>query len=297
MLSPRAQAFSVQSLLADAEEQDHKHHAIPLHPNTQRGKNEAPWSPDVLRWELNSASRSPRPEEASCCDAEHTSLCRHPAIVTSADGQGAQREGVSMELCQNDLWHAFHALGTEMIITRSGRRMFPAIRLHVTGLEPSALYRVSLEFAPCGPHKYRYIYHSSKWMVAGVVEGREGGGGERTYPHPDGPLTGHRLMSQSLTFDKVKLTNCTCPSAGQVSLTSMRKFQPKIHIDKVLEGNGSDVTNSLRMTFIFPQTSFMAVTAYQNHQITQLKIARNPFAKGFRHISKHKYVCSANSTT
>merc|ERR1712004_279136 len=26
----------------------------------------------------------------------------------------------------------------------------------------------------------------------------------------------------------------------------------------------------------------MAVTAYQNHRITQLKIASNPFAKGFR---------------
>ena len=35
-------------------------------------------------------------------------------------------------------------------------------------------------------------------------------------------------------------------------------------------------------TFTFPETRFMAVTAYQNHRITQLKIASNPFAKGFR---------------
>lgn len=35
-------------------------------------------------------------------------------------------------------------------------------------------------------------------------------------------------------------------------------------------------------TFVFPETQFMAVTAYQNHMITQLKIASNPFAKGFR---------------
>jgi hypothetical protein len=35
-------------------------------------------------------------------------------------------------------------------------------------------------------------------------------------------------------------------------------------------------------TFSFPETKFMAVTAYQNHRITQLKIASNPFAKGFR---------------
>lgn len=35
-------------------------------------------------------------------------------------------------------------------------------------------------------------------------------------------------------------------------------------------------------TFIFSETKFIAVTAYQNHRITQLKIASNPFAKGFR---------------
>ena len=31
-----------------------------------------------------------------------------------------------------------------------------------------------------------------------------------------------------------------------------------------------------------PDTEFMAVTAYQNSRITQLKIDKNPFAKGFR---------------
>ena len=35
-------------------------------------------------------------------------------------------------------------------------------------------------------------------------------------------------------------------------------------------------------TIVFTETKFIAVTAYQNHRITQLKIASNPFAKGFR---------------
>jgi T-box len=34
--------------------------------------------------------------------------------------------------------------------------------------------------------------------------------------------------------------------------------------------------------FRFPETKFLAVTAYQNDRITQLKIDNNPFAKGFR---------------
>ena len=32
-------------------------------------------------------------------------------------------------------------------------------------------------------------------------------------------------------------------------------------------------------TFIFRETQFITVTAYQNQQITRLKIDRNPFAK------------------
>jgi hypothetical protein len=32
----------------------------------------------------------------------------------------------------------------------------------------------------------------------------------------------------------------------------------------------------------FPETKFLAVTAYQNERVTQLKIDNNPFAKGFR---------------
>ncbi|CAH1774927.1 unnamed protein product, partial [Owenia fusiformis] len=38
-------------------------------------------------------------------------------------------------------------------------------------------------------------------------------------------------------------------------------------------------------TISFPETQFIAVTAYQNTDITQLKIDNNPFAKGFRDTS------------
>ena len=41
-------------------------------------------------------------------------------------------------------------------------------------------------------------------------------------------------------------------------------------------------------TFIFRETQFITVTAYQNQQITRLKIDRNPFAKGFRNSGRNK---------
>lgn len=88
----------------------------------------------------------------------------------------------------------------------------------------------------------------------------------------------------------------------------MHRYQPRLHIvkaDDVLK-----LPSSTFRTYIFPETEFMAVTAYQNEQvargghflssrlvfffilnkhttmiiiqITQLKIDNNPFAKGFR---------------
>ncbi|GFY41713.1 optomotor-blind protein [Trichonephila inaurata madagascariensis] len=43
---------------------------------------------------------------------------------------------VSLE--SKDLWTRFHALGTEMVITKSGRRMFPAYKVRVSGLDKKA---------------------------------------------------------------------------------------------------------------------------------------------------------------
>ncbi|KAL3856656.1 hypothetical protein ACJMK2_011384 [Sinanodonta woodiana] len=70
----------------------------------------------------------------------------------------------------------------------------------------------------------------------------------------------------------------------QIILNSMHKFQPRFHIVYVNpKGDDCSKTENHR-TFVFAETKFMAVTAYQNHRITQLKIASNPFAKGFRDV-------------
>lgn len=66
----------------------------------------------------------------------------------------------------------------------------------------------------------------------------------------------------------------------QTILNSMHKYQPRFHIVKQ-----SDILKlpwSEFKTFVFKETEFIAVTAYQNEKITQLKIDHNPFAKGFR---------------
>lgn len=84
----------------------------------------------------------------------------------------------------------------------------------------------------------------------------------------------------------------------------MHRYQPRFHIvylpPKTSQSSEENCGENFK-TFVFPETTFTAVTAYQNHrvrylcyflpqkqqqfvsfQITQLKIASNPFAKGFR---------------
>ncbi|KAL7060813.1 hypothetical protein AAHC03_09675 [Spirometra sp. Aus1] len=60
----------------------------------------------------------------------------------------------------------------------------------------------------------------------------------------------------------------------------MHKYIPRFHI--VRADDLAKVNFCEFVTFSFEESEFIAVTAYQNEQITQLKIDHNPFAKGFR---------------
>ncbi|XP_067941585.1 T-box transcription factor TBX20-like [Watersipora subatra] len=183
-----------------------------------------------------------------------------------------------------DLWKKFYELGTEMIITKSGRRMFPSLRISFTNLDPKANYQVFFDIAPVDNKRYRYTYHRSSWLVAGRADPPIP---RRIYTHPDGPFRGDSLMKQSLSFEKVKLTNNIHDRWGYVILNSMHKYQPRVHLvkyeEKVPSGSLlSDIVDLDRKSFAFSETQFIGVTAYQNQLITKLKIDSNPFAKGFR---------------
>ena len=60
----------------------------------------------------------------------------------------------------------------------------------------------------------------------------------------------------------------------------MHKYQPRFHLVRCNDIQKIPMTPF--RTYIFKETEFIAVTAYQNEKITQLKIDHNPFAKGFR---------------
>uniref|UniRef100_A0A8D3AJF8 T-box domain-containing protein n=1 Tax=Scophthalmus maximus TaxID=52904 RepID=A0A8D3AJF8_SCOMX len=191
---------------------------------------------------------------------------------------GKACQEVRVELQGSELWKRFYEIGTEMIITKAGRRMFPSVRVKVRNLDPCQQYYIAMDVMPVDSKRYRYVYHSSQWMVAGNTD--HSCISPRLYVHPDSPCAGETWMRQVISFDRVKLTNNEMDDKGHIILQSMHKYKPRVHI----------IRHDPRMDlFSFPETEFTTVTAYQNQQITKLKIDRNPFAKGFRDPGRNRY--------
>ncbi|CAF3736281.1 unnamed protein product [Rotaria socialis] len=180
-----------------------------------------------------------------------------------------------VELESKDLWDQFHQHGTEMVITKSGRRMFPPYKVKATGLDKRAKYILLMDIVAADDCRYKF--HNSRWMIAGKADPEMP---KRMYIHPDSPATGEQWMSKIVSFHKLKLTNNISDKHGFTILNSMHKYQPRFHIART--DSIVDLGWCPFRTFIFKETEFIAVTAYQNEKITQLKIDHNPFAKGFR---------------
>ena len=95
-------------------------------------------------------------------------------------------------------------------------RMFPTLRVSFTGIDPEVRYMVLMDIVPVDNKRYRYAYHRSSWLVAGKADPPLP---TRLYMHPDSPYTGEQLQKQTVSFEKLKLTNNMLDKNGHVSWT------------------------------------------------------------------------------
>ncbi|KAM4692769.1 T-box transcription factor T-like [Discoglossus pictus] len=188
--------------------------------------------------------------------------------VGSEKGDPTERE-LKVSLEDTELWMRFKELTNEMIVTKNGRRMFPVLKVNVTGLDPNAMYSFLMDFVTADNNRWKYV--NGEWVPGGKPEPQAP---SCVYIHPDSPNFGAHWMKAPVSFSKVKLTN-KMNGEGQIMLNSLHKYEPRIHIVRV--GGPQKMITS----HSFPETQFIAVTAYQNEEITALKIKHNPFAKAF----------------
>ncbi|NXJ89473.1 TBX4 factor, partial [Corythaixoides concolor] len=185
-------------------------------------------------------------------------------------------ENIKVYLHEKELWKKFHEAGTEMIITKAGRRMFPSYKVKVTGMNPKTKYILLIDIVPADDHRYKFC--DNKWMVAGKAEPAMPG---RLYVHPDSPATGAHWMRQLVSFQKLKLTNNHLDPFGHVRAMFPGfwwEVGPRCRIcDRALEAYS--LTPAVTRTALIP---FQTLSGFILLKITQLKIENNPFAKGFR---------------
>ena len=184
----------------------------------------------IIKDKLELIKREPEEEEleeeeervrmstnSSCADGPVVQPKKERRCKIVEQSNCPELDSVKCCLENKELWDKFCEFGTEMIITRTGRRMFPTVRCSFAGLdnEPGTKYLVLLDIVPCDNKRYRYAYHRSAWLVAGKADPPPP---HRLYAHPDGPFTPEQIRKQVISFEKVKITNNESDNSGQVIL-------------------------------------------------------------------------------
>ncbi|XP_067399466.1 T-box transcription factor T-A-like [Emydura macquarii macquarii] len=200
---------------------------------------------------------------------DHVFSAVESELEMGSEKRDASEREIRVVLEENQLWMNFKELTNEMIVTKTGRRMFPVLKVSISGLDPTSMYSVLLDFVAADGNRWKYV--NGEWIPGGKPEPQNP---SCVYIHPESPNFGAHWMKATITFSKVKLSN-KMNGGGQIMLNSLHKYEPRIHIVKV--GGPQKMISS----FAFPETQFIAVTAYQNEEITALKIKHNPFAKAF----------------
>lgn len=221
--------------------------------------------------ERNSAGRQSR----TTAEEDHEERSNERTVISGQNlgtmtVSGNQGLPLSLSLEDRDLWTKFQCLTNEMIVTKNGRRMFPVVKVVARGLEPKAMYTLLLEFVQVDPHRWKYV--NGEWVPGGKAEVAPP---NPIYIHPESPNFGSHWMKEAVSFAKVKLTNKSNGN-GQIMLNSLHKYEPRVHLVRV-----DAVEERTVLTYRYPETQFIAVTAYQNEEVTNLKIKYNPFAKAF----------------
>ncbi|KAG0036580.1 T-box transcription factor tbx22 [Podila clonocystis] len=206
---------------------------------------------------------------------------------TSTNSRCPSESGPHLTLVDRSLWAKFDAIENEMIVTQIGRCIFPHLKLKATNLDPDSLYAIAVQIEQMDSRKHRYS-NSGRWQVDDrQIKGPAAVYDPHWYYHPGSYSNGKTLMSDVISFENIRISNKTPDSKTSKSsnshlflVSSFRKYRPRI---RLLQYSQHDRSKSIgSWSFTFEETSFFAITHYQNGAVNRLKTDHNPHAKGFR---------------
>lgn len=198
---------------------------------------------------------------------------------------------IQLRLLESDLWTLFQQKGNEMIITKNGRCMFPLLRFRVfidKHINKDCKISFSVRLERCDNCKWKF--RGGEWKVVGsvLIEENEYEDSQHFYEPNDSPNSAAYWIENGLSFAKIKLTNRLSgspqsPPSNYFCLGSFRRYRPVVYSTIWFNSQASPLVSVLPITI--PFTEFIAVTHYQNEQVTELKKNYNPHAKGFLALS------------
>uniref|UniRef100_A0A7E4WBU5 T-box domain-containing protein n=1 Tax=Panagrellus redivivus TaxID=6233 RepID=A0A7E4WBU5_PANRE len=190
----------------------------------------------------------------------------------------ALKERIDVKLHDHNLWAKFADIEVEMIVTKTGRNLFPKLAFNVTGLEPRNRYLFYVEFRLVAEEKWKFSLATGGWESYGRADAYS----PTIYPHHENVNfpTGAAWMENSFTFN-AKLTNQIELSGKSrfIYVSSMHKYIPVVMIHRF---DPATKTFNAFTEVEIPTATFIATTAYQNDKCKVVKVCTNPFAKGFR---------------
>ncbi|VDL85001.1 unnamed protein product [Nippostrongylus brasiliensis] len=109
---------------------------------------------------------------------------------------------VRVRLANDELWTKFHENTTEMVVTKTGRKMFPKLEYKIDGLDANLAYGLVLQIEQVDDSRYKFS--GGEWSAAGRGET---GTISKNVMHHDGVMPGAHWMRQAVNFERVKITN------------------------------------------------------------------------------------------
>ncbi|KAK9760837.1 hypothetical protein K7432_014734 [Basidiobolus ranarum] len=115
-----------------------------------------------------------------------------------------------------ELWKQFNSIGNEMIITKTGRCLFPSLKFKVTGLDPYGLYKIELDFEQLSPERFKF--RNDQWVMVSSTDLSKNQSQffrdknnkshttrrtTREYVHPDSPQSGAYWTENGVSFTKI----------------------------------------------------------------------------------------------